>query len=90
MFAHNISQSNSGQQEKIHNRLAVLRAERKISREELAEKLGVNRQTIGSLERGDHTPNLRLAMSIASYFQVPIESIFSWQEFTPELGMASK
>ena len=40
----------------VHNRLAVLRAERGLSRKQLADKLGINYQTIGDIERGDCNP----------------------------------
>ena len=45
----------------IRNRLPVLRAERGLSRQELADAVGVNYQTIGYLERGDYNPSLDLA-----------------------------
>jgi DNA-binding XRE family transcriptional regulator len=67
----------------IHNRLAVLRAERGISRQDLATVLGVNYQTIGYLERGDYNPSLALAFAIARFFGLPIEAIFSPTPFAP-------
>jgi len=67
----------------IHNRIAVLRAERGISRQELADALGVNYQTIGFLERGDYNPSLVLAMDLGAYFKLPIEAIFSREPFRP-------
>lgn len=65
----------------IHNRVPVLRAERALSRAALAELVGVNPQTIGALERGDHSPSLHLAMSISEVFGVPIEAVFSREPF---------
>jgi DNA-binding XRE family transcriptional regulator len=65
----------------IHNRLPVFRAERGISRRELAEAVGVNHQTIGYLERGDYKPSLELTMKIARYFGVSIEMLFSFEPF---------
>lgn len=70
-------------EETVHNRIAVLRADRKVSRRELADVLGVHYQTIGYLERGEYSPSLALALRIARYFEVPVESIFSLQEFPP-------
>lgn len=70
-------------EETVHNRIAVLRADRKVSRRELADVLGVHYQTIGYLERGEYSPSLVLALRIARYFEVPVESIFSLQEFPP-------
>lgn len=68
---------------KIYNRLAVLRADRNLSRKELADAVGVNYQTIGYLERGDYYPSLELALRLAGYFGVPVETIFSTKPFRP-------
>ena len=68
---------------RIYNRLAVLRAERGLSRQALAEAVGVNYQTIGFLERGDYNPSLGLAFALSEYFGVPIEVIFSTRPFQP-------
>ena len=67
----------------LHNRLAVFRAERGLSRQELAAALGVNYQTIGYLERGEYNPSLDLALRAAEYFGLPVEAIFSRRPFTP-------
>lgn len=67
----------------LYNRIAVLRAERSISRQDLADAVGVNYQTIGFLERGDYGPSLKLAFAIAAYFKLPLEAIFSTQPFKP-------
>ena len=61
----------------IHNRLNVLRAERGISRKDLADAVGVNFQTIGYIERGDYSQSLELALKIAGFFNVPVEMVFS-------------
>ena len=74
--------------EAIHNRIAMLRAERKVSRRELAEALGVHYQTVGYLERGEYSPSLHLALRIAEYFEVPVEVVFSLDPF-PRLGAES-
>ena len=68
---------------KLHNRLAVLRAERGLSRQELADALGINYQTIGYIERGEYNPSLELAFDIAAYFGLPIEAIFSPDPLEP-------
>lgn len=65
----------------MHNRIALFRAERGISRRELADAVGVNNQTIGYLERGDYKPSLELAMKIAQHFGVSVEMLFSFQRF---------
>jgi putative transcriptional regulator len=67
----------------IHNRLAVLRAERGLSRQDLAREIGVNYQTVGSLERGDYYPSLALAFRLSEVFDLPIEAIFSPKPFVP-------
>lgn len=65
----------------VHNRIAVLRTERNISRRQLAEALGVHYQTVGYLERGEYSPSLHLALRIAEFFEVPVEVVFSLQPF---------
>ncbi|WP_341720167.1 helix-turn-helix transcriptional regulator [Micromonospora sp. FIMYZ51] len=71
--------------EVVYNRIAMLRAERGISRRQLAEALGVHYQTIGYLERGEFSPSLHLALRIARHFEVPVEVVFSAEPF-PRLG----
>jgi DNA-binding XRE family transcriptional regulator len=71
--------------EVVYNRIAMLRAERGVSRRELAEALGVHYQTVGYLERGEYSPSLYLALRIAEYFEIPVEVIFSAEPF-PRLG----
>jgi putative transcriptional regulator len=68
---------------RIFNRIAVLRAERRLSRAQLAAELGVNYQTVGYLERGEYAPSLDLAMRIAEHFELPIDAIFSRTPFAP-------
>jgi DNA-binding XRE family transcriptional regulator len=67
----------------VHNRLEVMRAEHGLSRQELADKLGVNYQTIGYLERGEWNPSLELALRVAELFSVPVEVVFSLKPFRP-------
>jgi putative transcriptional regulator len=74
--------------ETVYNRIAMLRVERKISRRELADALGVHYQTVGYLERGEYSPSLHLALRIAAYFEVPVEVIFATEPF-PRLGSES-
>ncbi|MFB9512633.1 helix-turn-helix transcriptional regulator [Streptomyces purpureus] len=69
----------------VHNRIAMLRAERGISRRQLSEALGIHYQTVGYLERGEYSPSLYLALRIAQYFSVPVEVVFSTEPF-PRLG----
>ncbi|MBI8999914.1 helix-turn-helix transcriptional regulator [Corynebacterium sp. CCM 9185] len=67
----------------IYNRIKVLRTERGMSRADLAAVIEVNPQTVGALERGDHYPSLDLAMRIAETFRLPVEAVFSREEFSP-------
>ena len=64
---------------KLYNRISVLRKEKKISRQDLADIIGVNFQTIGYLEREEYNPSLDLAFKISEYFGLPVEHIFSPQ-----------
>jgi DNA-binding XRE family transcriptional regulator len=75
--------SADGRETVLYNRLPVLRAERGLSRQELADALGVNYQTIGYLERGDYNPSLELAFRIGELFGLPIDAIFSRRPFKP-------
>jgi len=60
----------------MNNRLKVLRAERNWSQADLAERLGVSRQTVNALETGRYDPSLPLAFRIARVFGQSIEAIF--------------
>lgn len=71
----------STENEKVYNRIKLLRAARGISRRDLADALGVHYQTVGYLERGEYAPSLVMALRIADYFEVPVEKIFSLTEF---------
>ena len=67
----------------VYNRIAVLRAERNLSRQDLADALGINYQTIGFLERGDYNPSLALALDLGDFFGLPVEAMFSRTPFRP-------
>ena len=67
----------------LHNRIAVLRAERGLSRQDLADLIGVNYQTVGYLERGDYNPSLELAFRLSEVFGLPIEALYSRLPFRP-------
>ena len=68
---------------KIYNRIALLRKEKLITRKELAEKIGVNFQTIGYLEREEYNPSLDLAFRISEIFELPVNIIFSTTPLKP-------
>lgn len=60
----------------MKNRLKVLRAERDWSQQDLAERLGVSRQSVNAIEKGRYDPSLPLAFTIAEVFGLTIEEIF--------------
>lgn len=64
----------------MKNRLEEIRKKRGIKQEELADKLEVSRQTIGSLENGRYNPSIILAFKIARFFEMSIEDIFIYEE----------
>ena len=66
--------------EGLKNRLEELRKQRGVRQEELADKLQVSRQTIGSLENGRYNPSIVLAIKIARYFGLAVEDIFIYEE----------
>ena len=61
----------------MKNRLHVLRAEQRWSQAEVAERLGVSRQTVNAIETGKYDPSLPLAFAIARLFELRIEDVFS-------------
>jgi putative transcriptional regulator len=61
----------------MRNQLRELRGTREWSQSDLANKLGVSRQTINALETGKYDPSLPLAFKIARLFKLPIEEVFS-------------
>lgn len=61
----------------MKNRIKVLRAERNWSQADLAERLGVSRQTVNAIETEKYDPSLPLAFRIAALFSLAIEDIFS-------------
>ena len=61
----------------MKNRIKVLRAERDWSQADLAEQLGVSRQTVNAIETEKYDPSLPLAFRIAALFSLAIEDIFS-------------
>ena len=63
----------------MENTLKVLRAIKEVTQEQLAEDLGVTRQTIHAVESGKYNPSLELAFKLAIYFETKIEEIFQYQ-----------
>jgi putative transcriptional regulator len=60
----------------MDNRLTELRAAAELSQQALADRVGVSRQTINSLEGGRYNPSLELAVKIARTFGLPVEEVF--------------
>lgn len=64
----------------IKNTVKVLRAEKDLTQEELADKVGVTRQTIIAIEKNKYVPSLMLAFKIASIFNLPLEKVFTFKK----------
>jgi putative transcriptional regulator len=60
----------------MKNRLKVLRAERDWNQQDLADAVGVSRQSVNAIETGKYDPSLPLAFRISDLFALPIEAIF--------------
>ena len=67
------------EEKRVANRIEDLRTRANLSRQELAEQVGVHYQTIGYIERSEYSPSLVLALRIASVLETSIEEIF-WLE----------
>jgi putative transcriptional regulator len=61
----------------MKNQVRVLRTQRNLAQGQLAEAMGVSRQTINSIENERYMPSLPLAIALARYFGVPVEKMFS-------------
>lgn len=61
---------------KLENNLRVLRAKKNITQEELAEAIGVSRQTINAIELGKFNPSVLTALKLAKFFETPVEEVF--------------
>ena len=67
----------------IENRLKVLRAERDWTQADLADRVGISRQAVISIEKYKYTPSLELAFKIAEAFGVSIDQVFAHKEDKP-------
>jgi len=65
--------------ETVHNTVRILRKERIVTQEDLAQAVGVSRQTIIAIEKGSYVPSVLLAIKLAAYFNVPVEDLFSYE-----------
>lgn len=71
----------------MRTKLKVYRAMHNLTQENLAEAIGVTRQTVIAMEKGKYNPSLELAFKIARYFKVSIENIFIYdQNDNPSTG----
>ncbi|MBU5335567.1 helix-turn-helix transcriptional regulator [Intestinibacter bartlettii] len=64
----------------LYNRLKEYRAKIKVNQTEMGNLVGVSRQTISQIERGDYSPSVALALKIARVLNVSVEEIFSYEE----------
>lgn len=62
--------------ERIKNIIQEERLKKEWTQEELAEKIGVSRQTVIAMEKGNYTPSVLLALRFARVFQKPVEKLF--------------
>jgi putative transcriptional regulator len=67
-----------GKPTKVTNSIRALRFERQMTQAELAESLGVTRQTIIAIEQGRYSPSLEMAFQIARVFKVPLDDVFQY------------
>lgn len=64
----------------LYNKLKDYRLKKNINQQELGLIVNVSRQTISSIERGDYSPSVSLALKLAQYFEVSVEDIFKYEE----------
>ncbi|MBN1621593.1 MAG: helix-turn-helix transcriptional regulator [Endomicrobiales bacterium] len=65
---------------KINNKINVLRAEKKVTQQALADAVGVTRATINAIEKGNYNPSLELAFRLSKFFSADIQNIFFLEE----------
>ena len=68
----------------LYNHLKEYRAKIEVNQQEMGRLVGVSRQTISQIERGDYSPSVTLALKIAKVFEVPVEDIFLYEEDADE------
>jgi hypothetical protein len=81
-----IGKLNGGMNMPLYNRLKEYRAKISVNQHEMGKLVGVSRQTISQIERGDYSPSVSLALKIAKVFEVPVEEIFQYKEDAYESG----
>lgn len=68
----------------LYNHLKEYRAKINVNQHEMGKLVGISRQTISQIERGDYSPSVTLALKIAQVFGVPVEEIFQYEEENDE------
>ena len=63
----------------INNKVLSLRKQKGVTQEELAENLGVSRQTVIAIEKGNYVPSLLLGIKIAKFFKKSVEQVFEYK-----------
>jgi putative transcriptional regulator len=76
----NMGRKSKEEEERVYNRIEELRTKAGLSRQELADGVGVHYQTIGYIERGEYSPSLVLALRIAKVLDNRVEKIFTLDE----------
>ncbi|PKP40577.1 MAG: transcriptional regulator [Bacteroidetes bacterium HGW-Bacteroidetes-13] len=64
----------------MKNRLRILRAEKEVTQADLADIIGVSRQTINAMEKAKYVPSTVLALKLAAYFKIQVTDIFQLEE----------
>lgn len=64
----------------LYNRLKEYRARMNVNQQEMGKLVGVSRQTISQIERGDYSPSVSLALKLAKVLDARVEDIFTWEE----------
>ncbi|MDP2061184.1 MAG: helix-turn-helix transcriptional regulator [Flavobacteriaceae bacterium] len=64
----------------MKNRLRILRAEKEVTQADLADIIGVSRQTINAMEKAKYVPSTVLALKLAAYFKIQVADIFQLEE----------
>lgn len=66
--------------ERIKNKVSFLRSNAQVTQQQLADNVGVTRQTIIAIEKGNYTPSVLLALKVARFFKQPVEQIFIYEK----------
>jgi putative transcriptional regulator len=80
IYATNMGRKSKQEEERVANRIEELRTQAGLSRQELADQVGVHYQTIGYIERGEYSPSLVLALKIAAVLKKTVEQVFQIEE----------